>query len=395
MLPTTTLQKRLQVNTHEIWTVQVLNWYRRSAAETSTPRLSWDAPTPRSIFTSMTLSDVADENLISTTTKEELPAILASRQLNNVFYFNGKKVSYAESGDLKGRPVIYIGGSGQPRITIIGFDAMAKHYGLRLIFLDRPGRGATTLDETTPLGSRVKWTTDATKDLITRHLGIEKGKCAVMTVSAGSIYAIDLIRKTDLIDTSLPIVMLSPWIPSHISGGLSIIRMTPTNVIANLHKFVQSDFSQGLGTVFSFSSGTYKSTKSLLGVKEKEKDAKKRAAFDGAYTSSEVWKYCMAEDMSAMGQDFLTCLGKTNEVRASWDCDWESLSKDQRVGATKWVMYWGVDDFMVPKKGIDWVRKNLSFVEVVEVDDAGHEDTTFRLWVAKDACSRISDKAEA
>src|SRR5258708_3828222 len=56
---------------------------------------------------------------------------------------DGRRLSYADWGDPKGRPVLYFHGGLSCRLDIAFGDAEAKTHGVRLLAPDRPGIGGS------------------------------------------------------------------------------------------------------------------------------------------------------------------------------------------------------------------------------------------------------------
>ncbi|HEX6548023.1 MAG TPA: alpha/beta hydrolase [Candidatus Dormibacteraeota bacterium] len=57
----------------------------------------------------------------------------------------GRRLGYAECGDLEGHPVLYLHGVPGTRIARVGSAAEYRKRGLRLVTVDRPGCGVSTL----------------------------------------------------------------------------------------------------------------------------------------------------------------------------------------------------------------------------------------------------------
>lgn len=64
-----------------------------------------------------------------------------SESLFSMTLSDGRRMAYAEVGDLKGKPLLLMNGSGAGRSHAYWFDAAARAAGVRLIVNDRPGYG--------------------------------------------------------------------------------------------------------------------------------------------------------------------------------------------------------------------------------------------------------------
>ena len=90
-------------------------------------------------------------------------------QQQTVKLADGRQIGFAEYGDPKGKPIFYFHGFPGSRLEAARFHEVAATQGYRLIGLDRPGMGLSTLNKK---GTILSWATDVANfaDL----LGIEK-----------------------------------------------------------------------------------------------------------------------------------------------------------------------------------------------------------------------------
>jgi pimeloyl-ACP methyl ester carboxylesterase len=95
---------------------------------------------------------------------------------------DGRRLGYAAWGDPGGQPLVYFHGFPGSRAEGQLGDQAAKHAGVRVIALDRPGMG---LSDFQPRRSLVDWPDDVSQ--VADALGLER--FAVLGISGGSPYA--------------------------------------------------------------------------------------------------------------------------------------------------------------------------------------------------------------
>ncbi|MFX1478852.1 MAG: alpha/beta fold hydrolase [Promethearchaeota archaeon] len=96
---------------------------------------------------------------------------------------DGRKLGFAESGDLNGKPIFHFHGHPSSRIEIRVFGKKPKQHGVHIIAVDRPGLG---LSEFKPKRTMLEWPDDVIE--LADHLGLEK--FAVEGISGGGPYAV-------------------------------------------------------------------------------------------------------------------------------------------------------------------------------------------------------------
>ncbi len=96
---------------------------------------------------------------------------------------DGRKLGFAEYGDLNGFPIIGLHGTPGSRLWFIGNDETAVDLGVRLITVDRPGYGLST-----PLSKRTLLDFNKDLDQLISHLGVSR--CSIFGVSGGGAYAL-------------------------------------------------------------------------------------------------------------------------------------------------------------------------------------------------------------
>jgi len=75
---------------------------------------------------------------------------------NQFFELNdGRKLGYAEYGDLNGKPIFHFHGHPGSRIEGRLFGEKPKQYGIHIISVDRPGIGLSNLIENCLIGQMI------------------------------------------------------------------------------------------------------------------------------------------------------------------------------------------------------------------------------------------------
>lgn len=95
---------------------------------------------------------------------------------------DGRRLGYAEYGDLSGRPALYFHGWPTSRLEAAPAHELALEMGIRLIAIDRPGFGASDLQPNRQLG---EWASDVTQFVDALKLD----SVAVVGNSGGAPYA--------------------------------------------------------------------------------------------------------------------------------------------------------------------------------------------------------------
>lgn len=120
---------------------------------------------------------------------------------------NGKKIGYAEYGDLKGKPLFFFHGWPSSRLQAKITDKSAKKLGIRVISLDRPGYGSSEFAANRTL---LNWP-DIVEEVADK---LRIMKFAVVGVSGGGPYAAVCAYK----------------IPQRLTNAGIIVGLAPTNV---------------------------------------------------------------------------------------------------------------------------------------------------------------------
>ena len=101
---------------------------------------------------------------------------------------DGRRLQYAEYGDPRGKPVVYIHGALGCRYERLPNDRLTRQMGIRLVIPDRPGYG---LSDPVPNHSYLDFVDDL--QALLAHLNIEK--FSIMGLSVGAIYAMAFAYK--------------------------------------------------------------------------------------------------------------------------------------------------------------------------------------------------------
>lgn len=95
---------------------------------------------------------------------------------------DGRKLGYAEGGNLNGKPIFHFHGTPGSRLEIKLLSEKSKEHGIHMIVVDRPGFG---LSDFQPKRTLLDWPEDIIE--LVDHLGLKK--FAVMGISGGGPYA--------------------------------------------------------------------------------------------------------------------------------------------------------------------------------------------------------------
>lgn len=127
---------------------------------------------------------------------------------------SGRRLSFAQYGDPKGKPLFYFHGWPSSHLGAQKYDALAKKLHVRVIAPDRPGYGVSDYQRNRKL---LDWPDDVVE--LAHHLHIKK--FSVMGVSGGGPYAaVCAFKIPDRIKRIGIVVGLSPIIGPHIFDGM-------------------------------------------------------------------------------------------------------------------------------------------------------------------------------
>jgi pimeloyl-ACP methyl ester carboxylesterase len=126
---------------------------------------------------------------------------------------DGRKLSYVEYGDLKGKPLFYFHGWPSSRLTGLETDEAAKKLGVRVISVDRPGFGLSDYQENRTL---LDWADDVVE--LADYLKIKR--LSVMGVSGGGPYAAVCAYKIPqrLLSAGIVVGLAPTWIKGNLDG---------------------------------------------------------------------------------------------------------------------------------------------------------------------------------
>ncbi|ORY35505.1 Alpha/Beta hydrolase protein [Naematelia encephala] len=325
----------------------------------------------------------------------------------------GLPVSYADIGDPSGVPLLWLLPSGCSRWFAAPQDPLCKHYGIRLIAIDRPGVGATP---NVPLEDRIATSCNMTVSVL-EHLGIKPNH--ILATSAGIYYALHLLvnhHETFFSQTSPPpyLYLISPWSPllpqGHPDYYPSLFTWIPDTLISTQHLTLPHLASVAKSATNVWALGTkalassLQLAKSLLpadpqihvnpqGVPVPEVSAvddepERQTGFWGkcpCCIGCLTTDYFQEENMGGVGQEHLICLN-----RGSMDTgpEWlegsisalSGLLASSHTSPLSCEIWWGWQDGMVPRKGQIWFNKVISAhpdyikVKIRDVPDGDHTD---------------------
>jgi pimeloyl-ACP methyl ester carboxylesterase len=95
---------------------------------------------------------------------------------------DGRDLSYSDLGSINGRPVMFFHGLAGSRLAVGRFDEIAKINNYRLIAIDRPGIGHSTINKRGSILSTVD-------DIISLADDLDLDKFSVMGYSGGGVFA--------------------------------------------------------------------------------------------------------------------------------------------------------------------------------------------------------------
>ena len=122
------------------------------------------------------------QNVVHYTCEMMRSQVETERLHQQVKLADGRKLGFAEYGDLEGRPLFYFHGWPSSRLEPRTGQRICAELGLRLIAPDRPGHG---LSDFKPRRTLLNWVNDVTE--LAGHLDLKR--FAVLGVSGGGPYA--------------------------------------------------------------------------------------------------------------------------------------------------------------------------------------------------------------
>ncbi|RUS17486.1 Alpha/Beta hydrolase protein, partial [Endogone sp. FLAS-F59071] len=169
--------------------------------------------------------------MLCNTTKEQFQAYLTLPLFNQLFRCptSSLTISFAESGDPDGIPVVVLIGLGCHRLFAALFHQLAAKWKLRFIVIDRPGYGRS---DSMPIEERVAGYPVMLEELFT-YLNLTT--FSLICQSCGTIpgLAYSLAYPARLAGHDVHLV--SPWIPTSVSKTFGWARFIPTPMIAQSH----------------------------------------------------------------------------------------------------------------------------------------------------------------
>lgn len=117
---------------------------------------------------------------------------------------DGRALSYAEFGDMNGKPIFYFHGFPGSRLEVEKFNQVALANGCHIISLDRPGFGQSTIDKNRNFSTTIK-------DLVSLADFLKLDKFAVMGHSGGGPF----------------VAACAHYIPQRLTNAVIVSGMSP------------------------------------------------------------------------------------------------------------------------------------------------------------------------
>lgn len=147
-------------------------------------------------------------------------AVLAGLTPSSVTLPDGRTLSWYELGDLAGVPCVYVGGT--PTSGLVGalYDDAARAAGVRLLSVDKPGYGGSSVD---PQRSLLRFSRDV--EAVLDHLGLDR--VAVVGESGGGPHALTLAHDLpDRVSLAVPVAGLGPGAEPWVRAGMWRVNRT-------------------------------------------------------------------------------------------------------------------------------------------------------------------------
>ncbi|RFU25852.1 hypothetical protein B7463_g10488, partial [Scytalidium lignicola] len=310
-------------------------------------------------------------------------------------------VSYAIAGIEDGDDVptiLFCGGMFGSRWQAAYLNWLAEKEGVRVLFLDRPGFGAST---PVPLQDRISTFLEASALLLSR---LKIPHVAVASHSAGTMYSLNFLSAyPDLLYPKYAtLTLLAPWVhPSNSSVSLLHAASLLPNPLLNhwngLMGFIINSINPKLdssgGAITGFSSMfKFPSSKQKTEQTKKEEDEKVMKGYGVSKDVKKeldklIFKYAFAEQSVGANEEARLCLKSQGSNWAAWeDCEglvertkqvWEERStgpdgeivEEKRLSVT---VNFSEEDFMIGAKGKKyfeqlWAQENCGKGVVVEM----------------------------
>lgn len=334
--------------------------------------------------------------------------------------------------------ILYVLPSGCSRYMGILLDGIANVKAARIVAIDRPGAGGTPI---CPATDRMRIATEQTLSVLehlqVKHLDLLTHSAgwfyALNLITCAPEYFAPLPNR------ATRFVFSSPFVPTHISG--SVLAVLPKNVVsltplaASALGSAAKALSWSAGFIPSSWQGseekdTPEGRRKKQEAREKSRKKKPDARFHPPYDTHtdlglDAWKtankrnaaeeiiiprhprtgrtikngdallfdYFQIEDcVKGVVEDFLFCLGKVEGMNNEGLDRWTAQKLDQTanvldgfaqqeartVPSAEMIVLWGEDDFMIPKKGKEYLMQMLKRTY------AGKTSTSCQEWVLAD-----------
>jgi pimeloyl-ACP methyl ester carboxylesterase len=140
---------------------------------------------------------------------------------------DGRRLAYDDVGDPEGRPIVYLHGCPDSRLSRHPDDSIAARARVRLIAIDRPGYGASSPPADWTIGS-------VTRDVLALIEHLELERCAVLGWSSGGPIALSCAHAAP--ERVAAVGVAAGTVPSDFDGSVDEIaaEMLPFLVPADL-----------------------------------------------------------------------------------------------------------------------------------------------------------------
>jgi pimeloyl-ACP methyl ester carboxylesterase len=271
---------------------------------------------------------------------------------------DGREIEYVEAGDPGGRPVVHLHGTPGTAGSVALLADAARHNGVRLIAVSRPGYGRST---TTPPGLQ-----SVALDVgeLASGLGIEE--FAVLGVSGGGPFALataagmpERVRRVLIAASPGPVHLLAPQ------------HLEPDDVRA-LELVAAGDVDEAVALVTTEARRDFDALRQLP-------DGEFKKALSGIAPPSEHYFDTRPDEHAVFVADFRRGIERYDGFvrdNLSWLGPWDFDLSDVVAPV---LLYYGDADAMAPATNGEWLAERLSTATLTILSDAGHGDVSFGL----------------
>mmetsp|Transcript_7332 Transcript_7332/g.15202 ORF Transcript_7332/g.15202 Transcript_7332/m.15202 type:complete len:308 (+) Transcript_7332:103-1026(+) len=275
---------------------------------------------------------------------------------------NGERaVAFSTAGDLDGTPTLFFYPAGGNRRMLYVFHAPAVAASLRLICVNRPGKGRTSRAEANDPEAH---TTTACHDAVAVLDALGVQQASLLFMCAGTPFALALATARPERITGRLMGVASWVLPGDCSAAKALYR-----VGAALPSWLVSPIVAGAcasinGTVSLLPQST------LASAFKSDLKAGEREAFDAAFPDAAAFagKFAwMQEESGGESKDMAVLLGTSGDVGV----DYGSISGQV-------LLHHGEEDTMVPIVGVEWMAEQMPSATLQRLEQCSHSGA---LWM--------------